>query len=137
MEQELEVESNAAGYAPSDKFLYAALFLLTWVFYGRCIGFEFTNWDDLDYLVRNPVLRRSGWDGFKALFVRGSIPAESLYVPVTYLSYWVEARLFGLTSQSAHAINVLIHGINALVVMAVCHQLLKDRLAAFIAATLF
>jgi hypothetical protein len=113
------------------------LVILTWVLYGRSVEFEFTNWDDINYIVENPLIQRPDVGAVSRIFVPKSIPGESLYIPLTYLSYWIEVRLFGLSSQVMHAINVLFHCANALLVMLVCGRLTRSRLAAAAAAVVF
>ena len=114
-----ELEEGRSGYVLPTWVLCVGLVILTWALYGRCLEFEFTNWDDKDYIVENSLLQRSDLGAVATIFTPKSIPKESLYIPLTYLSYWVEIRLFGLSSLIIHAVNVLLHCVNALLVLAV------------------
>lgn len=88
-------------------------------------------WDDEDYVIQNPVLR--DWDGLLQIwFNPTSLPQ---YYPLVHTIFWIEYQLWGLNPFGYHLINVIIHGINAILVYNILKRL-KVSWALF-AALLF
>jgi tetratricopeptide (TPR) repeat protein len=104
--------------------------LLTVVAYlpVRNAGFVF---DDYKNVTGNPSLRTLS--GLGRIWTDPS--ASYQYYPLTYTSFWIEYHLWGLRPIGYHAVNVLLHALNAVLV-----GLLLSRLAvpgAWFAALLF
>ncbi|MBI3268074.1 MAG: tetratricopeptide repeat protein [Planctomycetes bacterium] len=91
-------------------------------------------WDDLIVIVRNHTLKH----GLSFLEALGKpYPHGEGYRP---LALWVFAReydLFGLAPAGFHALNVLVHTVNTLLVFGVARRLLEAPRVAFTAALLF
>jgi tetratricopeptide (TPR) repeat protein len=88
-------------------------------------------WDDDDYVTENPLLWEP--DGLRRIWL--SMDAPSQYFPLTYTSFRLEHALWGLEPAGYHAVNVLLHASNALLLW-----LLLARLAlpgAGLAAAIF
>ena len=85
------------------------LAVLCLLLYGRVVGFGFTNWDDPTFIIHNPVLQQADAASLRGLFTPGSIPHEVLYIPMTYLSFWLERACFGLKPGVLHSTNLLLH----------------------------
>jgi hypothetical protein len=86
--------------------LLLALCLLV---YGRVVSFGYTNWDDPTFITNNPHLQQADAASLRAIFTPGSIPHEVLYIPVTYLSFWLERAIFDLHPGAVHAGNLFLH----------------------------
>ena len=69
-------------------------------------------WDDVVFaeepVVRDPAGLWSIWFSPRAL------ENEGHYWPVVYTSFWLEHRLWGLSPSGYHAVNVLLHAANVL-----------------------
>jgi Tfp pilus assembly protein PilF len=66
-------------------------------------------WDDESYVQDNLTLRSA--DGLRRMwFEIGAIPQ---YYPMVHTMFWVEYRLWGLHPAGYHLVNVLLHGIGA------------------------
>lgn len=88
-----------------------ATFLLAGVLlaYGPAYRAGFI-WDDDDYVTQNTTLRTA--DGLGRIwFSPGATPQ---YYPATFTSFWIEYRLWGLHPVGYHAVNILLHAANAL-----------------------
>jgi protein O-mannosyl-transferase len=86
-------------------------------------------WDD-DRLAANPFL------GMPGALARIWTPGGMLqFYPVTFTSFWIERRLWGLDPIGFHCVNLALHVANALLA-AVCLKRLGAR-AAWLAALLF
>jgi tetratricopeptide (TPR) repeat protein len=89
-----------------------AVFVLAVAPYLPTIGYDFTGWDDTAYVVNNLHVASPGE------FLRIWTSADSdVYYPLTYSSYWLEYRLWGAHPAGYHATNVLLHGVNAVLVV--------------------
>jgi tetratricopeptide (TPR) repeat protein len=75
-------------------------------------------WDDDDHLTRNPAM--ATFDGLRQIW---SSLAVSRYYPLTLTSFWVEHRLWGLNPLPYHAVNILLHGANAMLVFLLLRRL--------------
>ncbi len=67
-------------------------------------------WDDDDFVTGN-VLLKSGWNGLWRLWF--DLGATDQYYPLTYSSFWLEYQIWGFSATGSHFINVLLHGLNA------------------------
>lgn len=88
---------------------WLGLLVLCLIIYGRAVTFGFTNWDDPTFITNNPQLQQADLASLQGIFTPGSIPHEVLYIPVTYLSFWVERAVSDLTPAVLHGTNVLLH----------------------------
>lgn len=87
-------------------------------------------WDDDRYVYGNALIQR--WDGLKEIWFSFQTPQ---YYPMVFTSYWVEHKVWGFDPTGYHAVNVLLHALNALLVYGVLLRLW--RRVAFPAALLF
>ncbi|MCX5661201.1 MAG: tetratricopeptide repeat protein [Planctomycetota bacterium] len=86
-------------------------------------------WDDDNYVTNNPNLRDT------AGLVRTWKEPYSLpqYYPLVHTSYWLEYHLWGLNPAGYHAVNILLHALNAFLFWLVLRRLrLPGSLAAAI-----
>ncbi|MBI2823474.1 MAG: tetratricopeptide repeat protein [Planctomycetia bacterium] len=88
-------------------------------------------WDDDQYVTENLPLR--SWPGLAQLwFEPGAVPQ---YYPLVYTTFWIEYHLWGLAPLGYHAVNVLLHAVNALLVWRLLCRLGVP--GAWLAAALF
>jgi len=98
--------------------------------YGRVLGHEFVAYDTPVYLTENPwVLRGLSLEGLGWAF-SGAHAAN--WHPLTWLSHMLDVQVLGL-SPGLHALeNVLLHALNACLVLV-----LLERLTGFLGRSLF
>ena len=115
------------------------LFLVIVIFsiFGRASAFPFTNWDDSTFIEKNPLIAEPTLHNAYRLMISGSNPKESLYIPVTYLSYWLESHIYGLDSRVVHFDNILIHTANVLLLFWLILSIFKKKSIAFSVSLLF
>lgn len=81
-------------------FAYSPIFGASWI------------WDDDAYVTRNQALR--SLDGlWRIWFAPGATPQ---YYPLTFTSFWIEYQIWGAWPAGYHAVNVLLHALNAVLV---------------------
>ena len=88
-------------------------------------------WDDDKYVTDNPMLTAP--DGLRQIWF--SAHTQSQYFPLVYTTFRVERMLWGLHPFGYHLVNVLLHGLNAVLLWGVLRRLQLH--GAWMAAALF
>ena len=97
-----------------------ALALLVVASYVPALGAGFV-WDDVIF-TEEPVVH--AWSGlWNIWFSPADIAKEGHYWPVVYTSFWLEHKLWGLAPFGYHAVNVLLHLVNVLLVWRLLQRL--------------
>lgn len=107
------------------------LFLGLMLFANTLDGKILFSWDDNRYLTENQIIQE---------FQINKIFSESYfgsYIPVTLLSYAVEHLCWGFHPAGYHAVNVMLHAVNGVLVFFFLFLLTGRRVAAAIGAILF
>ncbi len=106
--------SRLAQWAQASEARKArGLVLLTLVVYLPAFAGGFV-WDDV-ILVTEPLIRRV--DGIVSIwFAPSELKHEFHYWPVTYTSFWIEHKLWGLHPAGYHAVNIILHALNSVLV---------------------
>ena len=101
------------------RFSMAILLLATTFFvYSPSLRGDFL-WDDDAYISQNEAL--TSLHGLHDIwFTPGS---EQQYYPATFTVFWIAHHLWGLNPLGYHALNVLLHGLNAFFVGLVLEAL--------------
>lgn len=125
---------------PTRRALATALLVVAavCVAHGGALEYGF-HYDDFHSIVRNPAIRSLG--NIPSFFVdptQFSENAESaMYRPLLLASYALNHALTGSGAPGFHAVNVLLHATNALLVLALALQLGGGLLRAGLASALF
>src|SRR5271157_4025242 len=102
--------------APRDWWIYLALLAATFLVYGQVRHFDFVNFDDPRYVRDNPYVRHGlTAQGVVWAFTSGD---EANWFPVTRLSHLLDGQWFGISSGPHHLVNVLLHGLAAMLLFA-------------------
>ncbi|MDZ4803746.1 MAG: tetratricopeptide repeat protein [Candidatus Eisenbacteria bacterium] len=131
-----ERRSNRPGSLglPSVVWLVVAI-AASFLLHARAINHPWIS-DDHVILKDNPTLRRTeastplrliGLDYWSALDAEGRafplVGDRNLYRPATTISYWINARLTGITPAGLRSGNVLLHGLAAGILGLLCAAL--------------
>ena len=97
--------------------------VLTFLIFARVLTCGFTNYDDLDYVTENTIVRKGiSWDGLVWAF--GKLHGRATYWhPLTWISHMIDCQLFGLNPRGHHFGNLLVHSLNAVLLFIVLAQL--------------
>ena len=110
-----------------------ALCLLTGVCYLPAMLWGGFIWDDPIWYQSRAVLE---WSGLGAIWSwPSSIEEERHYWPLTYTTFWLEHKIWGLEPSGYHVVNVLLHLLNSLLVWRLLLRLAVP--GAWIAAAVF
>lgn len=107
---------------------------ITFICFFPSLQNKFTNLDDTQYLVENPVVKDFNSENLKTIFSEQFV---GNYQPLTMLSYMIEYKLFGLNPFGYHLMNLLFHFLGTLFVFLIIKKLSGNDLIAFITALLF
>jgi tetratricopeptide (TPR) repeat protein len=125
----------ASGRAATRTSLAAALALLTAVLYLPAVGYEFVDLDDSEYVYENPRVLA----GVSAAGTRWALtthPAANWH-PLTWLTPQHDAALFGVEPAGHHATSILLHAVNAALLLLLLDALTGATWASAAAAALF
>ncbi|MBF0518174.1 MAG: hypothetical protein HQK92_00435 [Nitrospirae bacterium] len=111
------------------------LSLTTIAVYFPVIHNGFISYDDINYVVENPVV-------MARLSINGIVWAmKSVYFanwhPATWILYMTEAEVFGINPEGFHFVSLILHSLNGVLLFMVLQRLSKEPVPAFFAALLF
>jgi hypothetical protein len=95
----------------------------------------FTNFDDNAYLTANPLVRSLAPANIKRIFT--TTRPHTLFSPLVTLTFALEYQLWELDPRGYHAINLLLHIFNALLVFFLIRSVSRSPLTAFFTSLLF
>lgn len=118
------------------------LLLLTVLVFCRAPSFQFTNYDDTTYLIKNPyIVNGFTSQGVKWAFalpqIARSVDYSPFWRPLTYFSHMLDFQCFGLQAGAHHVTNLLLHLLNILLLFFILARTSSEMLPSFIAAALF
>jgi cytochrome c-type biogenesis protein CcmH/NrfG len=111
------------------------LALATVLVYGRVAGFDFTNYDDPNFVYENPIVRagltaQGVWWGLTTSYF-------DFWHPLTWWSHMLDAELFGLRPGLHHLVSLAIHVANTLLLFSVMRRMTGSMWRCALVAALF
>lgn len=123
-------------FALLQPLILAGIAAITWLTYKGALDNQFTNWDDLGYVLTNPLIKDSSTEGLLRLFERTSVVMGN-YHPLTIVTYWYEYGKEGLEPWIYHFDSIIFHIITTVTAYIFVRTLTRSTLTAAIAALLF
>ena len=102
--------------------LAGAVFLATFLVFSGAIRHDFVNWDDNNYILKNPHLAIHSLDDLLWHFTHGYFWS---YVPLTMLSHSLDYALYGLSPGGHHLTSIVLHSANAVWLFILAYLLLS------------
>jgi protein O-mannosyl-transferase len=139
----------AAGENPgflskySQLLIVAGIALVTYVCYKTILENQLTNWDDLGYLITDPLIKSTSSENIKNMFgltlspLAATNPVMGNYHPLTILIYAIEYSYVGLQPMLYHLDSLLLHILVTIAVYYFVKVLTGRTVAAAIVALLF
>jgi tetratricopeptide (TPR) repeat protein len=119
--------SAASATAECGRIIHRPWFIalllagLTGLVFGQTVTFDFVSYDDPTYILESPrVLGGFSLDSVRWAFTTGYF---ANWHPLTWLSYFLDAELFGKDARGYHFTNVLLHTANVVLLFAVLRAL--------------
>lgn len=117
------------------------LFLLIGLVLGvylPSLGFDFLNFDDNVYITLNPNMEKGiSWEGIKWAWAPFGNFLDAYFMPLTWLSFLLDAQLFGIVPFGFHLTNMLLHLGNTLLVLYILVTATGRYRESFLIACLF
>jgi tetratricopeptide (TPR) repeat protein len=113
----------------------AALVALVWIAFGQTAGDGFVNFDDEDYVYRNPAISQ-GLGPWSVEWAFTHLVSANWH-PLTMLAHMVDCRLYGLWPGGHHLTNVLLHSICAVLVFVALVEMTGARWRSGFVAAIF
>ena len=111
-----------------------AVFACACMVYWPTRRYPFLNWDDYEYILKNPLIQQVTWENIRAILTR---PYFLNYLPLHLLSYMLDHALWGLKAGGYHLSSVLFHAVNSVLCLAVVRRMGGSRTVAAVAGLLF
>ena len=109
---------------PVNRIALAAAVICLLVFL-RALACDFVGLDDGDYILKNTDIRHLDARLLASAFTR--LFAGDYWMPLTWLSFAVDYRFWGLNPLGYHLTNILLHAANAGLVVLLADRLCRDR----------
>lgn len=111
--------------------------LITLITFSPVFTAGFTNWDDPVLVTENRLIRSLNAESISAMFSFHSLREFRHYIPLVLLSFAVEYQIAGLEPGLYHTTNVVIHCLNAVLVLWFTFRLTQNVPLALLTALLF
>ncbi len=111
-----------------------ALLLLVLCLYAPSLENGFVDWDDGSLIEQNPIVHGLTWEHIKSSF---STYDPELYTPLTFLSYQLTYAIADLQPFAYHLGNVMLHALNAILILWMVYVLRRKKFEAFVCGLLF
>src|SRR6185312_2960003 len=102
--------------------------------HARALGHHFLNWDDNRFITGNRLFLTGGWAYVRAALTEVQFDA---YHPLHLLAYLPDRWLWPESPLGFHALNLLLFGLDAALLFALCRRLGGSVVAAAAATLLF
>src|SRR5437879_3028621 len=107
-----------------------ALVAATFAVYRPVGNYLFINLDDPDYVQDNPIVRAGPARAFTSIHA-------GYWIPLTWISYQIDYRLYGLAAGGYHRTNLLLHVANGVLLFWLLCRLTGSTWSSAFAAALF
>ena len=114
----------------------AGICVLTYLFFKEILNNQLTNWDDLGYIITNPLIKDPSMEGLKKIFSIDN-PVMGNYHPLTIMLYWIEYSHYGLEPWIYHFDSLICQILVTIAVYLFVRVLTRRPVAAAVAALLF
>jgi Tfp pilus assembly protein PilF len=111
------------------------LVVATFIPYWQVRNHAFVLWDDYSLIVDNPpVASGLSWENIKWAL---TATQPEYWHPMTWLSHMLDCSLYGLNPKGHHLNNLLIHGVNTVLLFLVLRRMTGRFWRSFLVAALF
>src|SRR5262249_5678658 len=130
-------QHRMAGTSPARRLgaIAGILAVATVAVYAQVVHHGFVNWDDPDYVVRNPAV--SGGVSLGGIAWAFTHCQGATWHPLTSLSHMLDCQLYGLWPGGHHLTSVLLHVVATLLLLGTLYALTGQAGASAFVAGLF
>ena len=128
--------SSVTDKFPNIDIIAALIFLSLHIIalYWRVYGYDFVSLDD-SFIYENPHLK----DGLSISNITWAFSnyTASLWIPVTWISFFLDYEIYGMNPGGYHITNVILHIFNTLLLFVILYQTTQKKWQSFFVAALF
>jgi tetratricopeptide (TPR) repeat protein len=126
------LKTNEKNIAFKPTMLYALILsILIVVVYIKLFSAHFISWDDGDVLLNNKDVHDFNVNAFFTNYYVGN------YAPIAMIGFAIDWLIFNGNAAGHHAMSLLFHIINGVLVYYLTSLILKDKLKALLCAIIF
>ncbi len=126
---------NSNNESQGNYWIYLiAILVLTAFVFSPILKNGFTNWDDPTYIANNPLIKDLSLANIKRIF---SEVYFANYQPLHILSYAIEYHFFEMNASGYHAVSLVMHLINVVLVFYFIKKLSGNEIIALVTCLLF
>lgn len=114
--------------------VFLAVFAASLIPFLPALSNGFVNWDDPNFITGNAIIRGLSRANLVAMF---TTYVDGNYIPLTLLSFAFNHALHGLQPIGFHATNLVLHALNAVLVLLLLRKMGSNLLGAACGALLF
>jgi protein O-mannosyl-transferase len=126
---------------PAKKKVIIGLILIIAVaaIYGKVAGYGFIDFDDNIYITKNPMIQKGlTTDGLSCAFTACAFTESiAIWHPLTWVSWLIDYRLYGLNPGGYHVTNVLFHIANTLLIFLILNRITRAPWRSALVSALF
>ncbi|MDD2733607.1 MAG: tetratricopeptide repeat protein [Desulfuromonadaceae bacterium] len=104
--------------------------LVCMIVYLKALSCDFLNFDDHEFVLNNSYLKNFDWNLVEWAFTTIA-PISGSWIPLSWLSYALDHLIWGLNPVGFHLTNILLHSVNAGLVVMIADRILRNRLSEF------
>lgn len=130
-----EEDERPGAPRPGGAWLAVALGIATLLLYAPVLQFDFIRYDDPRYVLLQPRISHGlSWDN-----VRWALTAFEVgnWHPLTLISHMMDVSLFGMRAGAHHAVNAVLHALNAALLFLFFDRATRRRAPSLVTAALF
>jgi hypothetical protein len=112
----------------------AAILATTAIAFSRAFASRYVSWDDDRLVLHNLYLTLPFVEAMKGVW---SHSYDGSYLPVPFVSYWLEIQAFGFDPMPQHVVNVVLHLLNVCLLYVWLSKLRVTRGVAMVLTMIF
>src|SRR6185295_15057359 len=98
---------SAKRFERTDWLIVSLLVGITAALFCQTVRFDFVHYDDPEYVFLNDYVKHGlNWKNVEIAFTSTTL---GNWHPLTWLSYMIDAQLFGINPAAFHRTNVILH----------------------------
>jgi tetratricopeptide (TPR) repeat protein len=137
--EKVQPKSKKSSPVQNEKFKHSfgdlgVILLVTFICFFPSLQNKFTNLDDTQYFIDNPVVKEINAQNLKAIFTEQFV---GNYQPLTMLSYMFDYKFFGLNPFGWHLVNLIFYLLCTALVFLIAGKISSNRSIAFVTGLLF
>ncbi len=104
--------------------------------YFPTLFFNILNYEDVPFIIENKYINGNISINFMDFFIPNFI-SHDLYIPFTFIIYWLIIKIFGTSSFAFHFVNILFYIFSSIALYYLLKKIINNDLISFLATILY